>query len=244
MKIAIRDIKFYAIVTILSALFVTLMLMATKTVILYADSRQYEEMPTVIVDAGHGGEDGGSTARRGELLEKDVNLAIAKDLNGMLQAGGYTTVMTREEDISIHDSDEGTMGRRKISDLKNRVNIANAEKNTVLISIHQNEFSDSKYYGTQIFYSKNDDRSKNLAECMRKEVVRQLQPNNKRPIKVAGSNIYLMDNVKCPAVLVECGFLSNPSEAQKLGDESYQKEIAFVIYSGFVDYWKTEGTNF
>ncbi len=192
--------------------------------------------PVVVVDAGHGGEDGGASANG--VLEKDINLAVALKLKDMLTASGYTVVMTREEDISIYDSSAYTIREKKVSDMRNRKDIVNGSSNNILISIHQNKFEQSKYSGTQIFYSKNNDRSIKLAENIRRSVTGLLQPENKRELKAADSSVYLLDKAEVPAVIVECGFLSNEEEAKKLCTDEYQKRMAFAILCGFLDYEK------
>ena len=181
--------------------------------------------PVIVIDAGHGGEDGGASAN-GLLLK----------LRDILTASGYKTVMVREEDISVYDNAEGTVRQRKVSDLKNRVEMINESKNNILVSIHQNKFEQSKYFGTQIFYSKNNAKSAVLAEELRKSVTGLLQPDNKRELKQADSSIYILDKAEVPAVIVECGFLSNEEEAKKLADADYQQKMAFAIYSGILGY--------
>ena len=195
-----------------------------------------DSKPVVIVDAGHGGEDGGASANG--VLEKDINLAVSLKLRDMLTASGYTVVMTREEDISIYDSSASTIHEKKISDMRNRRDIINKSSSNILISIHQNKFEKEKYSGTQIFYSKNNGHSIKLAENIQRSVTGLLQPENKRELKAADSSVYLLDNAEVPAVIVECGFLSNKEEAKKLSTDEYQKQLAFAILCGFLDYEK------
>ena len=195
---------------------------------------------TVIIDAGHGGVDGGTSADDG-TLEKDLNLQIALKLNEMLNSFGVKTVLIRDSDISIHDDTAKTIRQKKISDLKNRLNIINNTDESVFVSIHQNHFGESKYHGTQIFYSKNNPDSRKLADCIRMPVVSYLQPDNTREIKQSGTEIYLLSNSESPSVMVECGFLSNANETSKLKDENYQRKLAFVVSLGIIDYFsKTE----
>lgn len=195
---------------------------------------------TVIVDAGHGGPDGGTSAADG-TLEKDINLQIAIKLNDMLKAMGVETVMIRDTDISIHNETANTIRQKKVSDLKNRLNIINNSENAVFVSIHQNHFSDSKYSGTQVFYSKNNSLSASLADSIRHSVISYLQLDNTREIKPSGTEIYLLYHAQIPAVMVECGFLSNAKETENLKNEEYQRKIAFLIAVGIVDYFnKTE----
>lgn len=193
---------------------------------------------TVIVDAGHGGVDGGTSADDG-TLEKHLNLQIALKLESILKSMGINTVMTRTEDISIHDESANTIRNKKISDLKNRLSIINNTDDSVFVSIHQNHFSNPIYYGTQIFYSKNNPESSILANSIRQSVISVLQKNNTREIKQSGTDIYLLHHAQTPAVMVECGFLSNADETAKLKDENYQRKLAFMIAIGICDYLKT-----
>lgn len=192
------------------------------------------DYPTIIIDAGHGGEDGGASSKTG-VLEKDVNLDICLTLQKLLEQGGFNTEMIRESDVSIHDESAATTRERKVSDIHNRVKVANSKNSNILISVHQNHFTESKYFGTQVFYSKNNANSQNLAENIRVAVTSLLQPENQRKCKPS-SNVYLLDNVNIPAVIVECGFLSNPYEADLLSHEDYRDNMAYSIYLGIVEF--------
>jgi len=196
---------------------------------------------TIIIDAGHGGVDGGTNAADG-TLEKDINLQIAYKLNDLLNSMGIKTVMTRTEDVSLHNSDAHTIRQKKISDLNNRLDIINNTDDSVFVSIHQNYFTSSEYYGSQVFYSKNNSESDNLASSIRLSIISYLQTDNNREIKASGSEIFLLNNSTVPSVMVECGFLSNENEANKLKNGKYQQELAFAVALGIVDYLKnTEG---
>lgn len=188
----------------------------------------------VVIDAGHGGEDSGAVAN--SVLEKDINLEIALKLRDMLKASGIEVNMIRESDVSIYDTASGTIRERKVSDLKNRVKIVNNNKKNILVSIHQNKFEQSKYSGAQMFYSTNNDKSQILAENIRKSITGLIQPENKRELKKGGSDIYLLNKAAVPAVIVECGFISNEEEAKNLSNEEYQSKIAFAIYCGILEY--------
>lgn len=190
--------------------------------------------PTIILDSGHGGEDGGASSESG-VLEKDINLDICLTLQRLLEQGGYKTEMIRNTDVSTHDESASTTRERKVSDIHNRVKIANSKSSNILVSIHQNHFTDSKYFGTQVFYSKNNASSQNLAENIRVAVTSLMQPENQRKCKQS-SNVYLLDNVNVPAVIVECGFLSNPHEADLLSREDYRDNMAYSIYLGIVEF--------
>lgn len=196
---------------------------------------QGEELPVVIIDAGHGGEDGGAVAPDG-TNEKDINLSIATYLNDMFITGGFKTIMTRSSDIAIYDEGCETIKSKKVSDMHNRLEIFNSNTNAIIISIHQNKFEQEKYNGTQVFYSPNTQESELLAENIRLSVVNMLQPENTRENKKATKDIYLLYNCKQPSVIVECGFLSNNNELAKLKTEEYQKQMAFSIYCGCLEY--------
>lgn len=189
----------------------------------------------IILDAGHGGMDGGTSAADG-TMEKDINLSIAKKLNSLLLASGYKTVMLRNDDALIGDNSLSTIRARKVSDIRKRLEIAESYPDSMLISIHQNYYSVPKYYGTQVFYSTNSPESKILAQSIQDCVIHSLQPDNSRKIKSVGSNIYLLYNCTIPAIMIECGFLSNVNEAEKLKTDSYQTQMALSIMQGITNY--------
>ena len=153
----------------------------------------------------------------------------------MLKSSGFDVIFTRTEDIMLYT--ENNKGSHKMQDLKKRVDIANSNENALFISIHMNKFSQEKYSGLQVFYSTNDKTSETVAGLIQSHTKTLLQPENTRETKAAGSNIFLLDNIKIPAVLVECGFLSNSAECEKLKDINYRKELASVIYSSVIEFY-------
>ena len=163
-----------------------------------------DRIDTVVIDAGHGGIDGGATGIGG-VVEKSINLQIALKLKNVLQANGYRVVMIREADTSIHSSGK-SIAQQKKSDMNNRLKIINETPNSLTVSIHQNHFEQQQYSGAQMFYGKVNTDSKILADCIQKRFVGNLQSDNKREIKQAGKDLYLMYYAKTPIVLVECGF--------------------------------------
>lgn len=181
--------------------------------------------PTIIIDAGHGGEDGGAVSDQG-AIESHINLAIALDLEQVLALYGRESLLLREEDLSLHNEEATTFQEMKRSDLENRVAMVNQVDQGLLISIHQNAFPQSKYSGAQVFYTPD---AQDLAVQLQKILRDSLDENNKRSSKPVDSGIYLMNHVTCPALLVECGFLSNPAEAALLETEGYQRKIACAI---------------
>lgn len=191
---------------------------------------------TVIIDAGHGGIDGGAVAKDG-TLEKDINLALSKKLEISMKLMGYNVVMTRTKDELIFDAGNcNTIRQKKVSDIHNRANLINSTPDSIVISIHQNKFSSAKYSGTQVFYSPNNEDSEPLAQSIQLAVRELLQPENKREIKKTGTNIYMLYYAKVPAVMVECGFLSNVEECNKLKSYDYQKQVMFCIMCGILNY--------
>ncbi len=197
--------------------------------------------PVIIIDAGHGGEDGGTQSADG-VLEKDINLAISLKLQKILTRYGFKTVMIRDTDRMIYDEGSNTVRMRKSSDLHNRMDIMKNHPGCIFLSIHQNHFVESKYNGAQVFYCKTQSGSEVLADCIQKSIVHSLQKENTRQIKPCDSSVYLIHNAVSTAVMVECGFLSNPEEADKLNDNTYQYEMALAIAKGLVNYVETKGS--
>lgn len=193
---------------------------------------------TIIVDAGHGGMDGGSIGADG-TVEKEINLKIALKLESVLKTYGYNVIMTRKDDKSIHDSSANTVRQQKVSDIHNREKIILQNPDAVFVSIHQNHYSNGSIYGTQVFYSKNNALSKDLAQNIQTSIVKNTDPNNKRQIKKSGTEIYLLYHSKIPSVMVECGFISNYNDLNKLKNESYQKKLALSIADGIIKYYKS-----
>ena len=194
--------------------------LATSTV---AQMIPLEREHTIVIDAGHGGIDGGATSCTG-VLESRLNLDIALRLEDLFHLLGYRTKMVRRTDISVYTSGE-TIAAKKVSDLRQRVKMVNESEDPVLISIHQNTFSDSRYNGAQVFYS---DNGMDLATELQQSLVKTINPGSNRISKKA-EGVYLMQHIDYIGVLVECGFLSNPEEEAKLRDASYQKKLCCVI---------------
>lgn len=199
----------------------------------------FEKPPTVVIDAGHGGFDGGAVSADG-IAEKDINLAIAEHLRLFFAVGGYDVVMTRSGDSLL--SSPNHTGSKKRSDLFGRVETAQKYDNPLFISIHQNKFEIPKYRGLQVYYSKNAPQSEIIAKSIQSYARENIQPENNREAKPAGSSILVLDKLKTPAVLVECGFLSNPDEARLLSDDTYRRKLAFVIYLAVNDCLRSEGS--
>lgn len=191
-----------------------------------------KEQHRIIIDAGHGGVDGGATSCTGKL-ESAYNLEISLRLRDVFHLLGYPTRMIRTTDTSVYTKGD-TIATQKMSDLKERVRIVNESEQNILISIHQNQFSDARYSGAQVFYA-NDTGSRTLAESMQIALVRALNPGSNRKAKQA-KGIYLMEHIENPGILVECGFLSNPEEEHKLNSPEYQKQLCCVIAAAAADF--------
>lgn len=205
----------------------------SKAVTVFAGNQPPEGECCVIIDPGHGGEDGGATSCTGKP-ESAFNLEIALRLNDLLHFLGHDTKLLRATDTSIYTKGE-TIAQKKISDLKERVRMVNETENALLISIHQNHFPDSRYSGAQVFYAETEG-SEHLARQMQDALVKALNPNSRRKSKKS-SGVYVMEHIQHTGVLVECGFLSNPEEEKKLQDPEYQKKLCCVIaatVSGFL----------
>lgn len=228
-----------SIIAIITAFLIILSAMLYLTFMANFSAAEASSMPitqkTVIVDAGHGGDDGGAIGIDG-TVEKDINLDIALKLEKILKFYGFNVIMTRTQDVMTCDDGLDSLKKRKISDIHNRFELMRKNPDAIFISVHQNKFEDSSQHGTQVFYSGNDERSKELAEAIQTSATLTLQRKNDRVVKKSGSGIYLLYHAKIPAVLVECGFISNSDEVKKLKDESYRMKLAILIADGLLKY--------
>lgn len=232
----LKKIYYVIIPTLLSFSILLDSFIKSDTILTAQTSTTIPSLPIIIIDAGHGGFDGGAVAYDG-TPEKDINLSISKYLDEFLKVFGLKTVMIRDTDTSVEDEGLTTVREKKTSDLHNRMKTMSNTDNSIFVSIHQNKFSVERYSGTQVFYSpKTKEESSVLAECIQECIVSTLQTDNTRQIKECGTSVYLMYNAVKPAVLVECGFLSNKAEADKLKTSAYQKQIAFCIAVGIQNY--------
>lgn len=232
-----RKLMFSSICIILLLSFFILMISAAGNIAVNTSSDISDNLPVIVIDPGHGGEDGGAVSDNG-VLEKDINLSIANDTSALFYLLGFDILRTRKNDMAL-DNGEDTIRKRKVSDMKKRLEIFNSSKENTIISIHQNKFSESKYHGAQIFYSPNNSKSKQLADSIKYSVKGLLQPDNERECKKADGGIYLLKNTNNPAIIVECGFISNEEECNHLLDKQYQKQMAFSITAGFLSYYNT-----
>ena len=183
------------------------------------------EGPVIVIDAGHGGRDGGSVGVSG-VLEKDLNLSVSRQLADLFRAAGYTVVETRTDDRMLGNAQR----HKKQADLDARLGIVESIPNSILVSIHMNTYQGGGCRGLQVWYSPNNEASAGLAEAVQ-TAAKTLQPDNHRKIKAAGSSIYLLHRTKSPAILVECGFLSDETDCQLLSNPRYQRQLALTIFS-------------
>jgi N-acetylmuramoyl-L-alanine amidase len=186
---------------------------------------------TIVIDPGHGGEDPGATANG--ATEKVLNLEVSFKLKDFLALSSARTIMTRTEDVLLYKP--GEEDRKKFYDLRNRLDIARNAQNGIYVGIHMNKFPIEKYHGLQTFYSDNNDLSRQLALLVQ-ENCRLADPSNHRQIKPDGNTIFILENIEIPAILIECGFLSNPAEASRLADPKYQSKLAFLIFCAIEQY--------
>lgn len=203
------------------------------------EKQERNQNEIILLDAGHGGEDGGAVGING-VNEKDINFAITLILKEKLEKEGFQVILTRDEDNLIGDNTLGSIAERKRSDTQKRLKLIEEYPECTFISVHQNHFSESKYFGAQVFYSSANPNSAKLAESIRNEIVGQTQPENKRENKAAEKNIYILYNTTVPAVLVECGFISNQNEADLLIQSDYQNKMAEAICDGIITYFDTK----
>ncbi len=193
--------------------------------------------PTLVIDPGHGGEDGGAVSLSG-AYESDINLSIALKLDKILGLYGIAPVMTRDSDEIEYPENAKTVADRKRADIKKRVNLINSIQNAVLISIHQNKYTGEGPFGAQVLYA-NTDGSLEFGEYMQSVLISSLNPENYRKATQISRDIYLMNNIVCPALLIECGFLSNPTEEALLKTDRYQTKTASAIAAGYLQSYKS-----
>ena len=196
------------------------------------------EQPLIVIDAGHGGFDGGCIGADGSY-EKDINLQISLKLNELLLQMGFKTVLVRDKDCSVETSGT-TIRERKKSDIKNRYSYMTNNSGCLYLSIHQNQYSASSVKGAQMFFTPSNDKSKSLSQYIQNNIANYVQTDNKRKIKPCTKDVYIIHYApkEVTAVLIECGFLSNYSDLQNLKDSDYQNKLCFAICVGVLDWLK------
>lgn len=201
---------------------------------IFADAAAIPYDKIILIDPGHGGEDAGATGVKG-MLEKDLNMQMALEIGAALEEKGYIVVYTRTDDKLLYTEEENIKGIRKISDLKNRCKVAKRYPSSIFVSVHMNSFGSEKYSGLQVYYSEKNDESKLLADAIQNKVISDIQKDNNRVTK-PGKDIYVLENIENTAVLIECGFLTNKAECEKLSQKEYQKELSFSIVCAIIEY--------
>lgn len=195
---------------------------------------------TLVIDAGHGGFDGGAVSERG-VSEQAINLSVAQRVRALACFFGVQTAMTRADEGALDYDPSRSVRENKVADIHARERIVQSISSPVFVSIHLNKFSDPQYHGAQVFYSANRAFGKPLAEALQSALISGCDPENRRQAKQAESSVYLMRVLTCPAVIVECGFLSNPDEETRLADENYHKKLAVCIVTGYLRYTDGHG---
>lgn len=190
----------------------------------------------VVLDAGHGGEDGGAVSKNG-ISEANLNLQITLKVQQLLEQNGTTVILTRSDENAIYNLDAKTLKQKKVSDIKNRVKIGNESSADIFVSVHLNKIPQQQYYGWQCFYKSNNEKSEKLAKCLQSGLNEAIQKENNR-VAMKIDNIYIVKKVEIPLSIVECGFLSNPQEEKELQQEVYQNKLAWGIYTGICEYFK------
>lgn len=217
----------YFVVLLICVCIITISLLVSTVFDVPVMAPAYECSYTLILDAGHGGEDGGALSAAGDK-ESMINLSIVLRLDQLMGFCGTPAVLTRTDDRSIHDVSAKTIREKKVSDLRNRVKIVKTTENAVLMSVHQNSYEDSRYSGAQVFFGTSG-ASQTWGEIAQELLRISLDPSNERTAKQIPDTVYLMKQIQCPAILVECGFLSNTEEAQLLLTADYQKKVATAL---------------
>ncbi len=224
--------QFWVITGALVVGVVACMIPAIKDAAQYAaGSRVTSGERTVVIDAGHGGDDPGKVGING-ALEKDINLEIALLVKQYLEANDVSVVMTREDENGLYDENASN---KKVQDMKRRVGMIEETNPVLTVSIHQNSYPEEYVHGAQVFYYTGSNEGRVLAEIIQNRLITGVDPENNRQIK-ANDSYYLLKKTQTPIVIVECGFLSNNAEAEKLCDEAYQKELAWEICIGIIQY--------
>ena len=221
-------------ITVITACFVVMALVNEQNSVDVSNLEDESSDNIIVLDAGHGGEDGGAVSSSG-VVESDINLQFTEKLKDILSLNGYKIVMTREDNSDLADKYIETISGRKKSDMHRRLDIYNSHIQNVAISIHQNIFPADSCKGTQVFYSTQTQSGKVLADNITDTVKKYLQPENQRLSKPTSGSIFLLDNAKIPAVIVECGFLSNSEELKQLCDQDYQKKFSYCVFLGLLN---------
>lgn len=216
------------IICLISIVTVAILFISSNSITTFSQSKPY----TVVIDAGHGAPDGGAVGVNG-TIEKDINLQISLKLQEILENRGIRVIMTRTDDNSICDKNAKTLHEMKVSDMKNRLEIINKSGADLFLSIHMNSFSKASSVGLHVFYSRNHPEISETAVLIQ-DSISKITGAKTHAVKAASDTLYLMKNPTPPAILVECGFISNPEEEKLLNDDNYQSKIAFSIANAVI----------
>ena len=221
-------------------------ILVTLTVVLIVNNKTEDSLETValpatgkviVLDAGHGKPDEGAESSAG-TTEAETNLKITMKLQNLLEQSGATVILTRSDENAIYDIDKTTLREKKISDIHNRVKIGNESTADIFVSIHLNKIPQNQYWGWQTFYKSGNEESTKLAKCIQDSLSNAIEKENKR-VAMKLDNVYIIKHVEIPISIVECGFLSNSEEEKLLLQDEYQDKLAWGIYTGIMDYFKT-----
>lgn len=190
----------------------------------------------IVIDPGHGGRDPGKVGVN-DILEKDINLSIAFKLKNLLELNDIKVIMTREEDIGLYAE---TDRNKKNADLNKRIDIVHSSEADLAISIHQNSYTEEYVRGAQVFYHKQSEEGKRLAELLQEQLKETLADGNHRKAK-SNNDYYMLRKTQCPLVIVECGYMSNYQESALLADDDYQEKLAWAIHLGIMRFINKEG---
>ncbi len=224
-------VVFAAACIVLAGAFIMRTRLAEKPALAVSGPAEY----LLFLDAGHGGMDGGAVSKNG-VAEADINLSITLKTQYLLRFLGVNAQLTRVDEKSLDFNPDASARENKNADLQARLKLAKSQPELDFLSIHLNKFEQEKYYGAQVFYSPNTERSKVLAQCLQDNLRGVLDKGNDRRIKLSPDTVMLMKNINSPAVTIECGFLSNANEEQLLQQDGYQSKIAIAITSGYIQY--------
>ncbi len=205
--------------------------LAKKSAVYVTGKQVGQQKNCIVIDVGHGGFDAGKVGVNG-VKEKDINLEIALKLKTVIEAKGMQVIMTRDEDKGLYDENAGN---KKVQDLQRRCDLINEMNPLMTVSIHQNSYTSPEIRGAQVFYYTTSTESQKLAEIIQNSLIREADPENHREAK-ANDSYYMLKKTSSPIVIVECGFLSNPAEAEKLCDETYQQKLVEAISTGVFQY--------
>lgn len=230
--------SFVSIASVIITLVLTITTVYASVNTVETRKSQIIQLPTVVIDAGHGGFDGGCVGVDG-TYEKDINLIVSKVLEELLNELGFNTVMVRTDDVSV-DTEGRSIREKKRSDIKNRFSLLTKYPGCVYLSIHQNQYSSQSAWGAQVFYTPGNDKSYTLSKKLQENIVNGVQPGNKRKVKVCTKDVYIIHYapMQSTAVLVECGFLSNNKDLLNLKNTEYQNRLCFAIACGVLDWIK------